>query len=925
MIDLEKTLKELEKDNILEITTKELKERGLTDYYIKKALTNGSLEKTSRGKYQVVNVMKKKKRLDAFKEFVNAVFNNRYEEAYDYLLENYQNQTTHDYDHHLKLYFILLKEILGDRKDFSFLDDMLTFSNTSTNGSYYKYFNDFSNALLASDFDAAFTSIRLFKAAEKERKGEAAISTKLFLHLTYNIVNSKRNQEKNEEYSPKQQVSNMSEAQKNNLYKKYYRSMMNNIEKGNYEAALESIKNALNYSLPKGKDNLKKLAAMISKYLELKDSTTTLADFDIDYSDCQDDYNKILNRALDNGDYKTAFGNIGKCVYFNKNSITLNLYRSLLYALIEQSKENERKNSINSRQKVKKLNEVAKKQPQVIDKSQEEKDSTETQEPEEIVNELESSNQAQTVDIDTLCDLIYNREYDQVRNLLEKENQPERLHHYIMKMMNWMDKIANAKTELKEIQHNYRNDEYDIFKRFFEALSCQDYKEAARLVDKCKEISERRNNSTEFIIYQYMFEDIENLEKELAERLIVQEKITELEKKQKDKIYATEITEEDIAELEKITNEIMKLSIDEDTINSHKRILELLDTLKKVRTYKLDKNSFEEFTYDKKSIIENYLEAIKVGDYQTANALSKDREWNQELAKNPNRRYLIMYKRLINQICRSIDINSLPIERELKEEIKKDPTLEALKTLKSLIKKRKYRDAYIYCNSRDFKENCAFASQDLQECIQVLFQIVTNEAEKRKKEFKYRKNRGDYQEASECLEAYQEYLENNNLNRNLDYYWARFQSDSKETLSPDFVEKEQLYDRARYYRQMDEYEKGIEVLTEYISKDNDVGAKGYLLRGRLYERIRKFAEAQADYEKAISIIPEPNAYHRLGKIHFYNGKYQEAIECFLEYEKRRLNYHYSNMKALRDSYSAIGDEESSGKYEELIKLFQKKR
>ena len=109
MINLEEILKRIEEDNTVEKTTKELKELGLNDYYIKKACENGSLEKISRGKYKVVTVEKNMERIESFRAFAGAVFSNDFESAYDNLVENIKKQNNHDYDCHLKLYSIMLK------------------------------------------------------------------------------------------------------------------------------------------------------------------------------------------------------------------------------------------------------------------------------------------------------------------------------------------------------------------------------------------------------------------------------------------------------------------------------------------------------------------------------------------------------------------------------------------------------------------------------------------------------------------------------------------------------------------------------------------------------------------------------------------------------------------------------------------------
>ena len=90
------------------------------------------------------------------------------------------------------LYFILLKEILQSPKDFPSLNNLMIFSEKDYHtGSYYKYFINFSEAVLSHDFENAYSSISEFKNLERERKNKNNISTELFFILTNQIILSK--------------------------------------------------------------------------------------------------------------------------------------------------------------------------------------------------------------------------------------------------------------------------------------------------------------------------------------------------------------------------------------------------------------------------------------------------------------------------------------------------------------------------------------------------------------------------------------------------------------------------------------------------------------------------------------------------------------------------------------------------------------
>lgn len=912
MINLEEIMKEIEKGSKTEKTTKELKDSGLNDYYIKKAIENGYLEKISRGKYKVVGVEKNKNRNQAFQNFAGAVFSNDFESAYDNLLVNLKNQTTHDYDYHLKLYFILLKELLNTEKDFSFVDDIFALCDNSENSTYYQYFIEFTEAVLSSDFDKAYKAIGSFRKAEKERKGRNCLSTKLFTHLTYNIhkKNEKAKLQVSQTQKEETKKTTIEEREQSFLYKKNYAKLIRSIETENYEEALIDLQNTLKYARPVAQDNLKKMYDVLTKYLEIKSSKEILEEQEIDYTTYQDDYNKIFNKALELKDYQTAYGNIGKCVYLNQKSTTLQLYRNLLRTLIEQNNKN--KNNIKIEVPKNVENEVPK--------------NAEIEVPEELQESkpIESIPQVEEVDMKTLLDLIYDRKYEEVKELLKNQNNSdERVHYYILRMIQDIDEMNSTNKLGKEKIHFYKYDHYNTFKRFFEALNYKCYEEASNIVDDCINFAERNNNSDEFVIYKYMLEDILNLKEEITEKQEKTEKLKALSKSQKAVIYKKGMKEEDIENLENVTLEKLELFAGTDE-NYDKHILEMIETLRNITDYNLDNNSFETFSYTETDMIEKFLKAISLGDYKEAYQISREEKWLKEMKKSDNKAYLIIFKKLLYQINRGIENNSLPIEHtDTQESLEENPLLEQLSTLKLLVKKRKFITAYNYYQEHNLEGISEELDQVLQVFLPFIEKTVKKEACEIEDDYKKASNRGEYDEASKHLDTYQEFIEFNDLNRNIDYHKARIESGKIEIETADFTEKEQLYDAAKYYYHTKQFQKAIEVLDEYIRKDNDISAKGYLLRGRSYERIKKYSEAKSDYEKAISIIPEPNAYHRLGKINYYSGDYQTAVECFLEYEDRRPGLHDINLEALSNAYKVLGQEELSEKYKSLIKVDSK--
>lgn len=593
MINLEEIMKRVEEDWNIEKTTKELKAEGLNDYYIKKALENGSLEKITRGKYKVVAVAKRKLRNKAFKAFANAVFKSDFKSAYDNLLINLENQTNNDYVYHLKLYFLLLKELLPNEKDFCFIDDIPAFCDSTKNESYFRHFTEFTEAVLSEDFYKAYQAIYNYKKEEKEARGECSLSTKLFLHLAFSI-----NKQKLAENIASEKKVPTNKDENYLLYKENYAKVRESIKINNYEEALHYLEAAIKYTRPNTIGSLKKMQGVLRKYLEIKASKEILEEQEIDYSEYQDNYIKIFNKALTLKDYQTAYKNIGKCVYLNKDSTKLQLFRDLLNALINQNNLNKKNKNL----------------PQT-------ENTLETQR--QAVDYGEETPNAK-IDMNTLIDLIYNRKYPEVKALLSSQtNSDNRTYQDILSMIRYMDNLKKTNFIKEEKLHFYKNDPTSYVKRFFEALNYRCYEEALSLADDCIEISSRYNYSEKFIIYKYLLEDIITLKEEILEKQAKVEKLKNLKADQKAIIYKKQISQADIENLENTTIEKINLASENEVIHDG-HILEIIETLRNIQAYNLDENSFETFTYTETDIIEKFMKAISIGDYQAAYQISQD-------------------------------------------------------------------------------------------------------------------------------------------------------------------------------------------------------------------------------------------------------------------------------------------------------------
>ena len=122
-----------------------------------------------------------------FKQFIDAVFQNKFKEAYEALYLCQQNESDHQYDTHNICYYLLLKELLKEENvELQFpINDIELDSETEN---YYVYFIRFQKALLQSNFKDARTYITSFSKLEKQKKGTNCMSSRIFRHLSNCIL-----------------------------------------------------------------------------------------------------------------------------------------------------------------------------------------------------------------------------------------------------------------------------------------------------------------------------------------------------------------------------------------------------------------------------------------------------------------------------------------------------------------------------------------------------------------------------------------------------------------------------------------------------------------------------------------------------------------------------------------------------------------
>jgi len=178
-------------------------------------------------------------------------------------------------------------------------------------------------------------------------------------------------------------------------------------------------------------------------------------------------------------------------------------------------------------------------------------------------------------------------------------------------------------------------------------------------------------------------------------------------------------------------------------------------------------------------------------------------------------------------------------------------------------------------------------------------------AEEKELELSYKLalNRGDYQQAKQILDTIKEYLTKCAIDKEIDYYESRLLIEEKDAYTTDFVKKEQLYSRAIYLFENEEYDQVLATLSTYNSLDNNLNSKGYYLLGRTYEKQNNLKEAKSSYEKSLIIEKNPNTLFSLGRICLLENNLDEANNYFSECLNRDNDYSKS-ISDIMDKYNS---------------------
>ncbi len=648
MIDYKKIIEELKNKKILKLTSKDLKEYGLNDYYIKKATSEGLLNKIERGKYTII-----KKEYSIFNLFVKSVKENDFENAYKYLYKLTNTNINNDYDNHNRIYFLLLKELLGNNYDFSFIDNFNEFSYKSTdmNNPYFSSFIKFRYSVMMKKYDSALKYIYNFKQEEKKRYTKNNISTILFYILTKNVVSKIHNKDreiKNEEFTKGTPV------QKNSFKFNYIDFILYYLKNDNYTEVLDCLnkmkKNSDDNNLVVNLDNL------VDTYLKLQNKNYILEEKNIEYEET--DYNKIFEKSLLEKDYMTAYKNIGKLIYFDKQNKILIIYKNILEKIIEKNKENitlKEQNKIN-------------------------------------IDNKEKFN------LGILKKLLSEENYDEIIHLL-KYSDNDRLNNIVSKLINKLSLYTKPNFIYKDKEQKPIIENDYPLENFFEAISNKNYQEAYKLTFSCIETLKKENKDIEEMqIYQLILEKLINVINKIKAEAPYKTRLKEIN----DIIFNPQVR--NILKLKDLLNEKdeleEKLDFDDETTLYNEIALQIIDVINEAsKNSSITSQSFSNFENNNENLKEKLIETLKNGDYISAIKIYKKKDFYQQIKYDKDKNYLLLYRELLNILNSKLEKNELfenSVNSKLPQVINNNKTIDYLSIVKKLIKKQRYDELYKY-------------------------------------------------------------------------------------------------------------------------------------------------------------------------------------------------------------------------------------
>ena len=895
-----------------EITEKELREIESDDtlrFYIK----IGFLNRNANGRcFFVTPDLNMGRELishafSVFKLFSQDVLNDDYVAAYKDLVENMKNQLTHNYDMHLRIYFTLLKKILGTDFDFSMIDDLYVFAEDARDKSYFAYFIDFYQNLWKDDLYAAMHALERFKDEEFKAKGKNSSSVQLFYKLINKAISFGKKSEKALE-SPN-----------------YYYDFKRAVADKDYDSALYHMDLNLQNCPRNLKDNSRKIKGILEAIRDAKKGVL-LSEKELDYSSMNSPFD-ILNAALASNDYLVAYRNIGKCTYKN-SSETLGVIRELLHSLIDIDKKN-KKRAVAASKNGSDQN-TLKEEMETIDTSSLQRED-EKNNDKDLMSEVSATKIKELVLDERLSDVVdLLRERAAVREL-------SRFEYFVLQLAYAFFNVRKYGTD--NISHYYVHNETDFFGRFYEAMKCHDFREAKRCIDNILELDRRNikpiDNYDEIELYSIILDKILQLievEKHKEEYLVRIKEINGEVKKvifDKSSYGSALLDSDDINKLEELLNEKLEiLQAIDGKCTVEENMLNIIEMIHLCENHMIDATYFEMIDSQDKDDVNKLKVSLEYGDYVSAYELLNKRYWKvfaSEFRSIDIRLYKALLTYMMNLFKHDVSLVVLDENKEDKLDI-----VDKLREVVRLYKNKKDALAALnYFLDHDFSLVNSQLQIDIAANLALLSSFQKSKALEIYEKFRTANNNADLKTARLELDEYKQYISGTSLDRDVTHHLRRMEIKEKDMATDDYLLKQELYQKAKDCLLARDYDEALTTINKYIELDNDINYKGYQLRAMIYEKKNMRDLAIQDYLKALDISKEPTVLYRLARLYQNDGEFEKALNYMLDYESIRPGFAPEASRVISVLYGALGDKTKSNeylkKYNRVKKLRYKRR
>lgn len=659
------------------LTTKELNELGITNYFINKLTENGKLEKVKRGTYCVKSLSKQKnsKSFSAIHYFCENVFKGNYKLAYKYLMSSYSFRTNHKNDNVIRIGFILLQEIFKNRNPFSSLDDLQELTLEEKPNSLY--WNQFCTSVVNNDYHAAKENIE--KSAQEQLKNQGFIGevTNAMTALVNKVLEIKALNISNSQRGNKGSINDA---------KYHFNKFLKIFRIDNLEESMQELSLSLSYTDPSHVNYLhnRELLNMFEKLVAMRDKCEILEEMNINYKLNAEPINNF-NFAIEKGDYKKA--NAFLHIVKTNNSVVVDVKRQLLNEMNKLDKINrEKQTSIAPTEPSKEDVEVKEDVPTLENTPQEssleeQKNMEDTQEtviePVDRLIDEELMKEAAKLELnyDIIYDLVYNRNYDLAYALVKGDKDRgklDRLCDIISRLIKRIKKLEKGLVTPPK----YSELTGDKFKDFYKAISDHNYDYAYSLTDELiDKLTEKGEDSQEMEIYKLLLDDLvrlrEKVDKALEEIKGLSERINELSLKQV-------ITREDIEELMELLLRKIELEVEiSRPFANDASLLNIAEMTILSLEGKLNNTDFCEVECESKVASELFIAAMNQGDYLTSKRLIALINWC-DVCSVYNFTFLKLAKKMLNIMISNMRM--ITDQTVIKDKIAEEPITEEMET-----------------------------------------------------------------------------------------------------------------------------------------------------------------------------------------------------------------------------------------------------